>query len=269
MEKDPPPASEISSTTPPEVERLIARCLRKDVNRRSQNMADVKLALEELRDESASGRLVRPIGTAGAGARRWLWPAVAIASVLIAAAAFIWIYLGLRLAQSKSPELIRLSPDDGHSYHQPAISPDGGLVAYVSNRSGTDELWLQQVGGLGPIQLTNSNERVDSPTFFQDGKRILYVTTSADTRKSAIEVISTLGGEPRVLILGGRIVSGGPMLSPDGRQIAYVENSLGALRLMMISSNGGHPRELPAWARMAGMSYGYAAWTSDSRYVLC
>src|ERR1022692_2847635 len=269
VEKDPPPASEISSATPPEVERLIGRCLRKDVNRRSQNMADVKLALEELRDESASGRLVRPIGTAGAGARRWLWPAVAIASVLIAAAAFIWIYLGLRLAQSKSPELIRLSPDDGHSYHQPAISPDGGLVAYVSNRSGTDELWLQQVGGLGPIQLTNSNERVDSPTFFPDGKRILYVTTSADTRKSAIEVISTLGGEPRVLILGGRIVSGGPMLSPDGRQIAYVENSLGALRLMMISSNGGHPRELPAWARMAGMSYGYAAWTSDSRYVLC
>ena len=76
VEKDPPPASEISATTPPEVERLIARCLRKDVNRRSQNMADVKLALEELRDESESGKLARPAAAAareraaGCG-RRW------------------------------------------------------------------------------------------------------------------------------------------------------------------------------------------------------
>ena len=60
VEKDPPPLSEISSTNVPELERLIARCLRKDVNRRSQNMADVKLALEELRDESESGKLARP-----------------------------------------------------------------------------------------------------------------------------------------------------------------------------------------------------------------
>jgi serine/threonine protein kinase len=50
VEKDPPPVSESSASTPPEVERVIARCLRKDVNRRSQSMADVKLALEELRD---------------------------------------------------------------------------------------------------------------------------------------------------------------------------------------------------------------------------
>ena len=88
--KDPPPAGEISSSTPPELERLIARCLRKDVNRRSQNMADVKLALEELRDESESGKLARPAAAAHAGTRRWVWPAVAC--VAMAAAAFIWGY---------------------------------------------------------------------------------------------------------------------------------------------------------------------------------
>ena len=59
VEKEPQPPSEISAT-PPELDRLIVRCLRKDVKRRSQNMADVKLALEELRDESESGKLVRP-----------------------------------------------------------------------------------------------------------------------------------------------------------------------------------------------------------------
>jgi serine/threonine protein kinase len=155
VEKDPPPAGEISSTTPPEVERLIARCLRKDVNRRSQNMADVKLALEELRDESESGKLARPAVVVDAGAHRWLWPVVAMACATIGAA-FIWIYIDLRGSGSKGPDLVRVSPDDGHSYSQPAISPDGGFVAYVSGRSGKAELWLQQVGGGDPIQLTHA-----------------------------------------------------------------------------------------------------------------
>jgi serine/threonine protein kinase len=89
VEKEPQPPSEISTSTPPELERLIARCLRKDVNRRSQNMADVKLALEELREESESGKLVRPAaaGPAPVGWRRWLWPAAAVACALIAVAA--------------------------------------------------------------------------------------------------------------------------------------------------------------------------------------
>jgi len=265
VEKDPPPVTEISSTTPPEVERLIARCLRKDVNRRSQNMADVKLALEELRDEWESGKLARAAAVADAGARRWLWPAVAAACVLIAGAAVGWIYFNPRASQSKGPELMRVSPDDGHSYSQPAISPDGGFVAYVSDRSGKEELWLQQVGGGDPIQLTHANGGIDAPSFFPDGKRVLYEKIPADEMKNAIEVISTLGGEPKVLIEGK---NWGPTLSPDGRLIAYFDDNQGPRRLMTISSGGGRPRELPAWARMHAALNVTAAWTSDSRYVL-
>jgi Tol biopolymer transport system component len=265
VEKDPPPVSEISSATPPEVERLIARCLRKDVNRRSQNMADVKLALEELRDESASGKLARPVAAPDAGRRAWVWSAVAVACVLLAAAS-IWIYANLRGSLSKGPDLVRVSPDDGHSYNAPAISPDGGFVAYVSDRSGKKELWLQQVGGGDPIQLTHSSQTVDAPAFFPDGKRILYAVFRGDYTKTTIEVISTLGGEPRVLIQGAEWA---PRLSPDGRQVAYFESSQGIVRLMTISSDGGQPRELPAWARMRATMGASAAWTSDCRYLLC
>jgi len=159
-----------------------------------------------------------------------------------------------------------VSPDDGHSYSSPAISPNGGFVAYVSDRSGKKELWLQQVGGGDPIQLTHSSETVDSPAFFPDGKRILYTVFRADYTKTTIEVISTLGGEPRVLIQG---TESGPRLSPDGRQVAYFESSPGIARLMTISSDGGQPRELPAWARMRATMNFLETWTSDSRYLLC
>jgi len=49
--KDPRPASQAVTDVPAELDRIIARCLKKDPERRWQTMADVKVALEELRDE--------------------------------------------------------------------------------------------------------------------------------------------------------------------------------------------------------------------------
>ena len=268
VEQDPRPISEISPATPSELERLIVRCLRKDVNRRSQHMSDVKLALEELRDESESGKLARRGGANTGGGRRWLWPAVAVTCVMLVAA-LTWVYVNYRPTHSRGPDLARVSPDDGHSYRSPAISPDGGFVAYVSDRSGKDELWLQQVGGGDPIQLTHSSASVSFPAFYPDGKRICYIATSADGQRSTIEVISALGGEPKVLVQAGPIRNWDPMLSPDGRLIAYFEKNQGGAHLMTIASNGGQPRELQAWARMPGAFWGRSAWTSDSRHLLC
>jgi hypothetical protein len=207
LERDPPPLTAISPANVPELERLISRCLRKDVNRRSQNMADVKLALEELRDESESRKLARSAPALDARMRthHWLWLGVASAVVLIAAAAAWLYYLSLRATQLKGPELIRASPDDGHSYTSAALSPDGGLLAFVSDRSGKSELWLQQVGSGNPIQLAHFAEQVEDPVFYPDGKRILYVRRAADKQSTALEVIPALGGDPRILIRGTQI----------------------------------------------------------------
>ena len=256
VEKEPQPVSETGTEVPPELERLIARCLRKEVNRRSQHMSDVKVALEELRDESESGKLMRPAATAPAG-RRWLWPAM---GVVIALGAVAWAYLQQRGAtQSQGPDLVRVSPDDGHSYVGPGISPDGKFVAYASDRSGKMELWLQQVGGGDPIQLTHSSAPVQSAQFFQDGMRILYLT------QGSIEVIPTLGGQPRVL-RNGSVDS--PILSPDGRQIAYFEFAQSEFHLMLMPSEGGPARELAAWSRTKYKDARHVVWTSDSRWLI-
>jgi len=52
--KDPQPASQAGADVPPELDRIIGRCLKKDPERRWQTMADVKVALEELREEMDS-----------------------------------------------------------------------------------------------------------------------------------------------------------------------------------------------------------------------
>jgi serine/threonine protein kinase len=61
--KDPQPASQAVSDIPPELDRIIARCLKKDPERRWQTMADVKVALEELREELDSSNLAHAIPT--------------------------------------------------------------------------------------------------------------------------------------------------------------------------------------------------------------
>src|SRR5437763_4583015 len=66
LHKEPPAASEISPAVPMELEKIIARCLPKDPERRAQGIADVKLALEELKEESESGKLSGQIAAAAA-----------------------------------------------------------------------------------------------------------------------------------------------------------------------------------------------------------
>jgi len=257
VEKEPQPVSETAPEVPPELERLITRCLRKEVNRRSQHMPDVKLALEELRDESESGKLMRPAATAPAG-RRWLWPAMGVA---IALGAVAWAYLQHRgAAQSQGPDLVRVSPDDGHSYVGPSISPDGKFVAYASDRSGKMELWLQQIGGGDPIQLTHSSGAVQSAQFFPDGMRILYLT------QGSMEVIPTLGGQQPRVLRNGSVDS--PVLSTDGRQIAWFEFAQSELHLMLMPSEGGPAHELTAWTRTKYKDTRHVVWTPDSRWLI-
>jgi hypothetical protein len=54
LREDVPPASEVAPDVPAELDRVITRCLRKDPARRFQHMEDLRVALDELREESSS-----------------------------------------------------------------------------------------------------------------------------------------------------------------------------------------------------------------------
>ena len=73
LHTEPKAASEMSAGVPMELDKIIARCLRKDPERRAQGIADIKLALEELKQESESGRLSEQVAAAAA-VRPPAWP---------------------------------------------------------------------------------------------------------------------------------------------------------------------------------------------------
>ncbi|MGB8010960.1 MAG: protein kinase [Terriglobales bacterium] len=68
LQKEPAPPSQSVPDLPSELDRIIARCMKKDPVRRWQSMADVKVALDELREEMESSS-VDPKRTTIAGRR--------------------------------------------------------------------------------------------------------------------------------------------------------------------------------------------------------
>lgn len=72
-------------------------------------------------------------------------------------------------------EPVRLTPGDGAQYWSPSISPDGGCVALLCNRSGYDEVWLMAPDGSRLTQLTHIGQDVEDFAWAADGKRIVLI----------------------------------------------------------------------------------------------
>ncbi len=125
MHEEPPP---IGEGVPPDLEKLITRCLRKDPERRVQHMGDVKLALEDLKEESESGKLpgrppVRP-------ERRWRHTA-AMAAVLavLASGAALYFFGRSRVQPPVTSWVIKPLTSFAGLENHPTWSPDGTLIA--------------------------------------------------------------------------------------------------------------------------------------------
>ena len=81
LRDEPKPVDQVVADMPRELGRIISRCLRKDPAKRFQHVADLKVALEEIKEESDSGKL-RIAEAATSSRLRWPW--VVAAGVAIA-----------------------------------------------------------------------------------------------------------------------------------------------------------------------------------------
>ena len=61
LRTDPPKPSSTNPAVPPELEWVIAHCLRKDRERRFQSMSEVKIALDDLRTETSASGFRAPV----------------------------------------------------------------------------------------------------------------------------------------------------------------------------------------------------------------
>ena len=268
LNEDLQPSPQLDESLPREITQALARCLRKDPQRRWQNMSDLKVVLEDLKEDSESGKLRAPQAQAATGRRRihpLMW--LGVGAAVIAVAALIWIF---RPAPSGPVEfeITRLTFDAGLAWAA-AISPDGAMFACASDRSGDGSLdiWVQQLAGGSPLRLTTHPANDDSPSFSPDGSKIAFMSTRDGG--SGIYEIGTLGGRARRLADRGRL----PRYSPDGAWIsfitipAYEESRLN--KMFLIPAQGGDP--IPFQPEFCIINLGTnlgPVWSPDGQYLI-
>ena len=204
--------------TPPALADAIFQCLRKNPARRFQSAHDVALCLGMLASaqhpSTGSNPAVppneHPEAVERPRRRRWSW----LVAALVLAALAGGVVLGWRLRPNTrtAPTLAHLTYT-GHD-SEPAAAADGKLLAFASDRDGTQRIWLKQVSSGNETPLTDGPDR--APRIAPDGDSILFARV--EDQATSLFRVPVLGGAPRRLIANA--IAGD--FSPDGDRIVFV-----------------------------------------------
>jgi Tol biopolymer transport system component len=231
-----PDWSALRAQTPVGIRRLIERSLEKDPRRRLRDIGDARLEIEDaLGAIASSGGAAAPEGASRdrvkAPARRariarW---AAAGAGALVIGGALTW-----QVRRTEQPwrnpldgaTLTRLTDFEGAEHHA-AISRDGKFVAFLSDRDGTWDAWLSQVGTGESHNLTKGSVReLRNPGtrtlgFTPDGSLVTLWSRVSDSAKGGVVsagwAVPAMGGPLRPYLPGVSELD----WSPDGRRIVY------------------------------------------------
>ncbi|RJG16333.1 TolB family protein [Massilia cavernae] len=124
---------------------------------------------------------------------------------------------------------------------EPAWSPDGKYIAYVSMVDGGADIWTMQADGAYPTRLTRNGANNTQPAWSPDGTKIVFVSDKDGTKDLwAMKADGT--GLAKIVGLPGE--ENRPSFSPAGDKIVFSETDNGVASLMTVSATGGNRRNI-------------------------
>jgi Tol biopolymer transport system component/DNA-binding winged helix-turn-helix (wHTH) protein len=151
----------------------------------------------------------------------------------------IW-QMDLSPAADKRPSILISSTSDTDQGPAPQFSPDGKKLAYMSDRSGTMEIWISNRDGSNAFQLTAVGG-AGTPRWSPDSESIVFDANA--TNGSKIVAINVRGGAPRILTQDS-FHSVCPSWSRDGQWIYFASPRGGNWQVWKVAAAGGTPAQV-------------------------
>jgi len=141
--------------------------------------------------------------------------------------------------RSNLAQFTKLSADTA-SASDPAFSPDGSRIAFVSLRDGNAEIYVMNADGSGSTRVTNDPLTDGRPSFTPDGQTIVF-HSSRTAGKQQIWSVNVDGTGLTQLTRDS--VNAAPTVSPDGQTIAYVSTRNKDSEIWLMNRDGSNQRQ--------------------------
>jgi Tol biopolymer transport system component len=265
-----PDWSGLPAQTPVSIRRLLQRCLEKDPKRRLRDIGDARLEIEEtLGAGVSSGGAAIPAAARPARLARW---AAAAAAMLVIGGVATW-----QLQRSEyfwrnpleGAKFTRLTDFEGAEQHA-AISRDGKFVAFLSDRDGTWDAWVSQVGTGDVHNLTKGslpelrNPATRTIGFSPDGSLVTLWNRMPNSASGGLVdagwAVPTMGGPLRPYLKGVSEFD----WSPDGRRIVFHPPTSGdPLFVTALDEKVG----TQIYVARAGVHNHFPVWSHDGAFI--
>jgi Tol biopolymer transport system component len=135
--------------------------------------------------------------------------------------------------------LVSTSSADGMD---PRWSPDGSTVAFISNRAGSDDVWLVDAAGGDPRPLTTWPSREANPRWTPDGSAVYFLSDHENDALPDLWLVSATGGEPRRLTQSGRVLFAELIPHSSDLTLTVLGDRAGELTVQRLTPDGAlHP----------------------------
>jgi Tol biopolymer transport system component len=263
LERD-PDWSALPVATPEPVRRILVRCLAKKPQQRLRDIGDVRIEIDALDEVLPHGSEAGAIAAASGRSSRIPLP-WAVAAVL---AAGLVVWQGARMTAKPEKPLANATftpfTNWEGSEEGAEISPNGELVAFLSDREGEFDLWVSQVGTGVFHNLTR-----DFPALASSGFIVRKLGFNADSSQIWFNpgdgkqpmIVAWTGGKPRPLLPAG---TNTPAFSPDGASLVYIDKANRDDPIHLSDTTGADAKQIFPGGPLKNVN---PVWSPDNQWI--